>query len=86
MGKDLEYYAYEIEDLRNQREYLLDKVVIGQRLALARCGFSFYYAKLKIWTKLSTENVAGMRAYFDAALKGAIGAIGSTKDRMMQLE
>ena len=52
----------EIGDLKVQREYLIDKVVLGQRLALARCRFSFTFAKEKVWVKLNNNAVGGMRA------------------------
>lgn len=65
---DLEAAHGEIEDLKNQREYLIEKVVLGQRLALARCRFSFMFAKEKVWVKLNANSLGGMRAEFDKAL------------------
>lgn len=76
----------ETTDLKNQREYLIDKVVIGQRLALARCRFSFDFAKERAWARLVESGASAQREAFDAALNKALAAIQKNKDRIEELE
>lgn len=65
----------EIDDLKTQREYLIDKVVLGQRLALARCRFSFTFAQEKAWVKLYDNSVGKNRAKFEGEIGGALDEI-----------
>ena len=64
----MEWAATEINDLKVQREYLIDKVVLGQRLALARCRFSMSHCLQKGFERFRTNCFAG-------ANDEAIGAI-----------
>jgi len=47
----IEDFDAQIGDLKHQREYLIDKVVIGQRLALSRLRFSIRFSKEKAWSR-----------------------------------
>ena len=75
-----------MHDLRHQREYLIEKAVLAQRLALSRLNWSHVYAKLKVWTKMEANGAAGMRAYFDDELGKTLGLIAFYKKRMIELE
>ena len=75
-----------MHDLRHQREYLIEKAVLAQRLALSRCNFSHVFAKIKVWTKLEANGAAGMRSYFDDELGKTLAAIAFYKKRMGELE
>ena len=75
-----------MNDLRHQREYLIEKAVLAQRIALSRCHFSYVFAKIKVWTKLDANSAQGMRAYYDDELGKTLGAIAFMKKRMVELE
>lgn len=83
IGEELEERNEDISDLKNQREYLIEKVVLGQRLALARCRFSFQFAKEKVWVKFAANSLGNMRAKYDAELTAQVTEIGSKKDYMI---
>ena len=68
--------------MKNQREYLIEKVVIGQRLALARCRFSFRYALEKAWIKFGAHKHGHMRKEFHNNLTGAKDQIEAHKKRL----
>lgn len=61
LAEEVEEKHNEINDLKVQREYLIDKVVLGQRLALARCRFSFTFAKEKVWVKIGMNTTQSWR-------------------------
>jgi len=61
LGENMEYYQSELDDLKQQREYLIEKVIIGQRLALARCNFSYKYAKEKVWVRIVENSRNAMK-------------------------
>jgi hypothetical protein len=73
LANEIEERHIEINDLKTQREYLIDKVVLGQRLALARLNFSHVYAKEKVWVRLANSSVTGMRNEFHDALRKGVG-------------
>jgi len=72
LANEIEERHLEINDLKTQREYLIDKVVLGQRLGLARCRFSFSYAKEKAWVKLAHNGLRGMQSEFANLLTAAV--------------
>ena len=65
--------------MKNQREYLIEKVVIGQRLALARCRHSFMKAKEKCFVKLHHHKHAHMKAEFHGKVTGQLDGIEKHK-------
>ena len=75
VANQIEEAQEEITDLKTQREYLIDKVVLGQRLALARCRFSFTYAKEKTWVRMLDNVVASYRGSFGQQISDGIGLI-----------
>ena len=50
-----------IDDIKEQRTFLIGKVISAQRLALARCNFSYKYAKEKAWARLVRNTLLDMR-------------------------
>ena len=82
----MEHLQNIMDDLRHQREYLIEKAVLAQRLALSRLNFSHVYAKIKVWTKLEANGAAGMRAFYDDELGKTLAAIAFMKQRMLELE
>lgn len=82
----MEHLQNIMHDLRHQREYLIEKAVLAQRLALSRLNWSHTYAKLKVWTKMEANGAAGMRAYFDDELGKTLAQIAFYKKRMIELE
>ena len=75
-----------MNDLRHQREYLIEKAVLAQRIALSRCNFSYVFCKIKVWTKLEANGAAGMRAFYDDELGKTLALIAFLKKRMIELE
>ena len=86
IARQIEESAMEIGDLKTQREYLIDKVVLGQRLALARCRFSFSYCQEKAWIRFEANCNASMSGGAIAEIAGNITLIGNVKARMVELE
>ena len=68
--------------MKNQREYLIEKVVIGQRLALARCRFSMNHALHKAWIKWNLHKHGHMRNEFHVNLTGSKDTIEAHKKRL----
>lgn len=85
-ANEMEHLQNIMHDLRHQREYLIEKAVLAQRLALSRLNWSHVYAKLKVWTKMEANGAAGMRAYFDDELGKTLALIAFYKKRMIELE
>ena len=61
-------------------------MVLSQRLALARCRFSFSFAQEKAWVRLEKNATDAMRGQFDDDLNAAIGQIAFLKQKMNDLE
>ena len=77
---------HEIDDLKNQRNYLIDKVVLGQKLALARCRFSMQFAIEKGWNRFVINSRGHENAQAIAGLHGAINKITQTKQMIEEFE
>lgn len=82
MAERLQQAQDEIEDLKVQREYLIDKVVISQRLALARCRFSYQFAVEKAWNGLVDNARHAANSDGVNGLQGSIQKISDTKEYM----
>ena len=60
--------------------------MLGQRLALARCNFSYKFAKERGWIKFVENSKNSMKGGYDVALTAALEQIGALKGQMNQLE
>lgn len=85
IADDLRAAQDEIDDLKNQRDYLIDKLVIGQKLALARCRFSMQFAIEKRWNSWILNSRGEANADAISSLQMAIEQIQDTKERIDEL-
>ena len=83
---EVDYFQEQIGDLKHQREYLIEKVVLSQRLALARCRFSYKYALEQAWVRLNWNSNLTMKVQFDKSLTGNLGTINELKEKMVTLQ
>jgi hypothetical protein len=65
---------------------LIDKVVLSQRLALARCRFSYTFALEQAWVGLAYNSNSRMKKDFHDNITATMGAINEAKDKMIQLQ
>ena len=49
LAHKMDHRTNKIDDLKTQRSFLINKVVLAQRLALARCHFSYKHSLHKAW-------------------------------------
>lgn len=56
-----------IDDIKEQRQFLISKIISAQRLALDRCNFSYKFAKEKAWARFVKNTLGGMRAQYGEA-------------------
>ena len=70
-----------LTDLKQQRDFLVAKVVSAQRLALDRCHFSYKYAKEKAWVQFVANSVAAMRKDYNGKTLGNVEKMGNLKER-----
>ena len=75
-----------IVDLKQQRDFLVSKVVSAQRLALDRCHFSYKFAKEKAWVKFVRNSVVAMRKSYNNKTFGNVEKMDDLKERCKYLE
>lgn len=73
-------------DLKQQRDFLVAKVVSAQRLALDRCHFSYKFAKEKAWVQFVANSVAAMRRDYNKKTLGNVNNMDTLKERCKYLE
>ena len=85
LADEIEQQQEEIKDFETQRDYLIDKVVLGQRLALSRMRWGIKQGLNKAWARwisfLSKDDQK-----LGAAAKNAVKNIQSVKQKIQELE
>ena len=76
----------EIVETKTQRTFLINKVILGQRLALARCNFSYKFAKEKAWVRFVSNNTGGMKSALGGKTADNLNTMSELKARMQKLE
>jgi len=68
-----------ITETKDQRTFLIGKVISAQRLALDRCNFSYAFAKEKAWVRFVRNSLSEMRDNYHDNLNNNKNAIREMK-------
>lgn len=75
-----------IDDLQGQRNFLINKVISAQRLALDRCHFSYQFAKEKCWVRFVLNTRVSNKKIYDKNFNENKDLMAEAKARIKFLE
>ena len=86
LAHKMDHRTNKIDDLKTQRAFLINKVVLAQRLALARCHFSYKHSLHKAWGQWVRNSGVLTHQIIDGFTGENLKQMQGLKDRVSELE